>query len=223
MITMHSINLLGNKARWNHKQAGWHKGLGLVMVVALSFAGMLSSVQPAMAQGGYQIFIPSATNDAIIGLGGDPEPSACSLNEQEAVVAQFAENDPGQRRDTMVCDPILAQVARAKARDMALRGYFSHTTPDGEGPNLWVRNAGYQLPDWYGASASANNIESISAGYSTPEAAWNAWIESQGHRTHVLGTQSFYASQEAYGIGYYFSPDSEYQHYWVFISAPIAE
>lgn len=206
----------------NGLQVG-QKVCGLVMIFALAWGGILFSVQPAMAQGGYQIFIPTATNEAIIGLGGDPEPAQCALNEQESLVAQFAENDPGQQRERMVCDPILAEVARAKARDMALRGYFSHTSPEGEGPNLWVREAGYPLPDWYGSSASSNNIESIGAGYPTPDAAWAAWLNSQTHQIHVLGTQSFYADQEAYGVGYYYNADSEYKHYWVFLSAPIAD
>lgn len=199
------------------------KSFAWVMIFALAWGGVFFSVQPALAQGGYQIFIPSATNDAVIGLGGEPEPTACALNEQESLVAQFAENDPDQQRTNMICDSILSQVARAKARDMALNGYFSHTTPEGKGPNLLVREAGYSLPDWYSSSATANNIESIGAGYQTPDAAWAAWLNSQSHRTHVLGTQSFYAAQEAYGVGYYYNPDSEYKHYWVFISAPIAE
>jgi uncharacterized protein YkwD len=106
---------------------------------------------------------------------------------------------------------------------MALRNYFSHTNPDGDGPNILVREAGYPLPGWYSQDQDANNIESIGAGYSTPEDAFQGWMNSNFHRTHVLGTNGFYGDQDSYGIGYFFNEDAQYGHYWVFISAPTAD
>jgi uncharacterized protein YkwD len=166
----------------------------------------------------FQIYVPMVATDGPGGSGR--ETVQCDLNEQEAAVAALMESHPDQKRGTPVCDPILAQVARARARDMALRGYFSHTNPDGIGPNLLVREAGYPLPDWYGDSQDANNIESIGGGYSTPEDVWQGWLDSSGHRVHVLGEQGFYADQESYGIGYYYNPDARFGYYWVFLSAP---
>ena len=123
----------------------------------------------------------------------------------------------------MRCHKILAQVAREHAEDMAARDYFNPVNPDGFGPNYLVEQAGYELPDWYSQALDANNIESIAAGYTTPEAAWNGWLASPGHRTHVLGEDSdFFADQTNYGIGYAFAPGSQYTHYLVFISAPPA-
>lgn len=146
--------------------------------------------------------------------------SSYSLNSEETAVANQAMSHPDQGRAVMQIDSTLAQVARAKAEDMAKRDYFGHIDPDGVGPNHKVRVAGYDLPTWYSTSIDGNNIESIAAGYTTPEAAWNAWLNSAGHRTHVLAESSFWAEQTNYGIGYYYDANSPYRHYWVFISAP---
>ena len=196
-----------------------------VIALALVFSTMILTSQPVAAQT-FQIFVPMVSTDGSAvdegGLGGSGEaPTKCALNEEEAAVAVLMENDSGQRRNNPVCDPILSQVARARARDMALRGYFSHTNPDGKGPNILVLEAGYPLPDWYSDTLNANNIESIGAGHVSPDKIWQGWLDSQSHRTHVLGTQDFYAEQEAYGVGYYFNPDSPSKHYWVFLSAPV--
>ncbi len=146
--------------------------------------------------------------------------AACTMNSEELTIVNNAINHAGQGRITMQCDPTLAQVARAKAQDMAERDYFGHTDPDGVGPNYKVRTAGYLLPSWYGNAINSNNIESIAAGYTTPESVWTGWMNSAGHRQHILGQSSFYADQINYGVGYYYDPNSDYRHYWVFISAP---
>ena len=150
-------------------------------------------------------------------------PFACDLNPQEREIANLAINHPDQGRPFMNCNPILAQVARERALDMGTRNYFSHTNPDGFGPNYLVRQAGYALPTWYDVANDANNIESISGGYSTAATAWAGWLNSAGHRVHVLGQEEFWADQTNFGIGYAYVPNSTYRHYWVFISAPPEE
>ena len=149
-------------------------------------------------------------------------PNACDLNEEEAAMADLATGHPDQERETMSCHPILAQVARAHAIDMAVRDYFLSVNPEGLGPNVRVEQAGYQLPEWYDhhEDPAANNIESIAAVYPTAEAAWNSWLDGAGHQEHVLGESDFFADQTNYGIGYAFDPGSIYTHYWVFITAP---
>jgi uncharacterized protein YkwD len=143
----------------------------------------------------------------------------CELNAQEQQIAQYMIDHPQQQRPSLTCHPILAQVARERARDMAARHYFSHVNPDGYGPNYLVEEAGYDLPDYYGSAPDANNIESIAGGYGTAEAAWQAWMDSEGHRTHLLGLAAFFAEQVDYGIGYVYDAESDYRHYWVVITA----
>lgn len=153
-------------------------------------------------------------------------PTDCDLNEEEKAIADLATSHPEQERETMSCHPILAQVARAHAVDMATRDYFDHCNPEGFGPNYRVEQAGYELPDWYNHDELCddnnknNNVESIAAHISldTAEKAWNFWLDSASE-AHVLGEGDFFPDQTNYGIGYAFLAGSEYKHYWVFISA----
>ena len=149
---------------------------------------------------------------------------AVSLAPEEQAVAGRLVRESGQQRNRseMVLDPVLTAVARARAADMAKRGYFSHVNPDGNGPNHLMQLAGYPLPASWLGSRSANNGESIGAGYATAEAAWQGWMNSPVHRTHLLAKQSFYRNQTSFGVGHYHDPGSPMRHYWVVITAPAA-
>ncbi len=126
----------------------------------------------------------------------------------------------GQRRKSFVYDARLNRVARARAKDMAQRRYFSHVDPEGYGPNHHVIQSGYQLPISWGAFRKANYIESILGGPSTPEQAVTAFLNSPAHRKHIVGETSTYETQTRYGIGHFYDESSPYRHYWVLITAP---
>ena len=160
---------------------------------------------------------------ALLISGGAQRATALELNAEERQLAARLTGDRGQRRDRsrMHPDPILTAVARARAEDMAKRRYFAHVNPDGSGPNYLVRSAGYSLPSSWG-SRSANFIESIGAGYATAEQAWEGWMNSSSHRTHLLASSSFYRDQTNFGIGSYVDPSSPFRRYWVIITAPPA-
>jgi hypothetical protein len=179
-------------------------------------ADISHSQQTQLESGGRSMPPPPGQRDPYAYLPILARPSACDLNEEEQAIADLATNHPEQERETMSCHPILAQVARAHAVDMATRNYYSEINPEGFGPNARVEQAGYELPDSYTA---VNNIESIIVGYDTPEGAWNSWLDGNGHEEHVLGESNF-KDQTNYGVGYAFSADSMYRHYWVFTTAP---
>ena len=147
-------------------------------------------------------------------------PAWADPTSQEREVADLIRDNPGQQRTSFVEHPILTSVAKSRARDMANRGYFAHTNLNGVGPNALVSAAGFLLPPMYDQSLTGNNIESIAAGYASPEAVVDAWIASPGHRTHVLAENSFFREQIYFGVGHVYSPGSPYLHYWVFLSAP---
>ena len=142
------------------------------------------------------------------------------LSPEEAVIAGYMVNDPDQQRPAMQLDPILSQVARERAQDMADRDYFSHTNPDGFAANYLVWEAGYDLPAFWGHGPADNYIESIAAGYASPADTWVDWMNSPPHRTHILAIDPFYQNQTSYGVGYAYSAHSTYHHYWVIITAP---
>lgn len=152
-------------------------------------------------------------------LRADMRRCAGLLNPQEEALASLFESARGQRRRQPSCDPTLSAVARARAFDMAERGYFAHVTPEGEGANRIVSRAGYALPDYYGTQESANNIEVIASGEATAEEAWQLWMDSSRHKAQVLGTKAFYREQSDYGVGFAEVKGSRYRFYWVLISA----
>jgi uncharacterized protein YkwD len=84
-------------------------------------------------------------------------------------------------------EPRLAAASLAHSRDMVDRDYFSHTSPDGKGPGDRAGAAGY--PSWSG--------ENIAAGYPTPAAVVQGWMNSAGHKANILNCRS-----KATGVGY---------------------
>jgi len=186
-----------------------HRSRILLVLVICTFTLTRIATFPARAQSqNHFVYLPLLLLD-----------DQCGLNPEAQAFADLMINDPTQQRAFMFCDPILAQVAQERAVDMGTRDYFSHTNPDGYGPNYLVQEAGYILPSFYNQTLTGNNIESICAGSSTASEAWNLLMGSDGHRNHLLGVDPFYAAQTDYGIGYAYIPNSTYGHYWVIITA----
>ena len=156
----------------------------------------------------------------LISLAMSAQLTAFEPNAVELEIAELAANDSKQKRAQFVYDPILSEVARARAVDMATRNYVSHTNPDGLGPNKLAQLAGYEFPEFWGTANTTNYIESIAAGITSASAAWSGWRNSSGHRRHVLGESDFYKIQTRYGIGYAYDSASRYKRYYVFITAP---
>ena len=93
---------------------------------------------------------------------------------------------------------LMMQVAEAHSQDMIDRNFFDHTNPDGLDPWDRMSNAGY---DWWYAG------ENIGGGYTTPQAMFNAWMSSPGHRANILS-----ADFTEIGVGYV--TGGYYGHYW---------
>jgi uncharacterized protein YkwD len=74
---------------------------------------------------------------------------------------------------------LLTAAAQAKADDMVTRGYWSHNTPDGQQPWVFITNAGYQ----YAAAG-----ENLAYGFMTSSDTVTGWMNSPGHRANLLST-----------------------------------
>ncbi|WP_031025616.1 sigma-70 family RNA polymerase sigma factor [Streptomyces sp. NRRL WC-3725] len=74
-------------------------------------------------------------------------------------------------------DPQLDRAAQGHSDDMAARGFFDHTNPDGDGPGERITAAGYRWST-YG--------ENIAKGQQTPQAVMDSWMNSPGHRANIL-------------------------------------
>lgn len=118
----------------------------------------------------------------------------------------------------------LSKVAQERAADLAKRKYFSHINPDGEGVNILIFRAGYNLPkDWI-KDKKTNNFESLQAGAEDGKDAVKDLIidegePRQGHRKHLLGIDDWNSSLKDIGIGFVRAPDSEYKTYICIIIA----
>lgn len=71
----------------------------------------------------------------------------------------------------------LDTAAQAKARDMADKNYWSHNTPDGREPWVFIQSANYN----YRKAA-----ENLAYGFATSESTVNGWMNSPSHRKNVL-------------------------------------
>jgi len=105
-----------------------------------------------------------------------------------------------QHLHSLSWDTELHDAARGHSVDMAANNYFSHTSQDGRTFSDRIQAAGYQ----YNTAG-----ENIAAGYSTPEAAMNGWMNSSGHRANILNS-----SYCDLGVGYAYDSGSTYDHYW---------
>ncbi|MBB1243268.1 CAP domain-containing protein [Streptomyces durbertensis] len=86
-----------------------------------------------------------------------------------------------QERAKAGCQPLradasLAGLARDYSRDMARRGYFSHTDPDGRSP--WDRARARGISHMGG--------ENIARGQANAQSVMDAWMKSPGHRANIL-------------------------------------
>lgn len=170
-----------------------------------------------------------------------PELRSCSLsnNEQELEEASWVElglaclvaEHPLQGRSEMHYHPTLGELARARAQDMAERGYYGrdreyppHVDLDGFGPNHYLCEAGYHDHYCHPDDPFANSVESIAMrarimppGTPAPHESMNdytqtleAWLSSPAHRRHLLAEDPYFAEGTHYGIGHAIS-EGEYE------------
>ncbi|MET9437433.1 CAP domain-containing protein [Streptomyces sp. NPDC006551] len=100
-----------------------------------------------------------------------------------------------QERAKVGCVPVrsdaeLAELADAFSEDMARRGFFDHTDPDGATP--WDRAAK--------AGISGMGGENIARGQVDAAAVMSSWMNSDGHRANILN-----CDYKSLGVGVHFA------------------
>ncbi|MFB6811031.1 CAP domain-containing protein [Streptomyces sp. NPDC056387] len=110
---------------------------------------------------------------------------------QEAAVLTLVNQERAQAGCGPVrANPPLAALAAAFSKDMATRGFFDHTDPDGRTP--WDRATNAGLGGLGG--------ENIARGQGDAQAVMNAWMNSPGHRANILNCEF-----RTLGVGAYFA------------------
>jgi uncharacterized protein YkwD len=163
-----------------------------------------------------ELYLPYVPND----LGEGPTPLE-GQGEQPADMQDrlfaLVRDHPGQRREGMERNPKLDEAAQNKAYAALESKTYTHTDKNGVGPNFYARPY-YDLPGYYSRAKDGNNIESMVMRRLTPQHAFDAWLNSPGHRKHLLGELDFYKQQTQIGIGYVVV-DAKGNGYWLFWSA----
>ncbi|MDO8516143.1 MAG: CAP domain-containing protein [bacterium] len=78
---------------------------------------------------------------------------------------------------TLKINPVLERAAQDKANDMATKGYFSHTTPEGLAPWYFFYKNDYNF-SYAGENLAVNFLDSKDA--------MDAWMASPKHRDNIL-------------------------------------
>lgn len=129
--------------------------------------------------------------------------AAATLSYEEEVLRLVNDHRVSLGRDVLVMDTALRRCARGHSRHM--RGdvhlFFAHQNPEGDSPGDRLRRNGISF------TAAGENI---AAGQTSPAAAFNAWINSPGHRSNIEN-----ASWRRTGVGYQPGVSTAgYRHYW---------
>jgi hypothetical protein len=87
------------------------------------------------------------------------------------------EERQSQKLDVLTVNPTLNNAALMKATDMATKGYFAHTSPEGKTPWYWLEKAGYSYQ--YAG-------ENLAINFSDSKDVTNAWMNSPTHRANIV-------------------------------------
>jgi len=95
-----------------------------------------------------------------------------------AVLADLTnEERQSQNLQNLIVSPILNKAAEMKARDMATKNYFAHTSPEGKTPWYWLSQVGYQYQ--YAG-------ENLAINFSDSKDVTNAWMASPTHKANIV-------------------------------------
>lgn len=142
----------------------------LPLVVSIIISIVISGWRPAGNTLAY------ATNTSISGL-------LSSTNQQRSA------NGVG----SLALNSQLNNAAQAKANDMVSRNYWSHNTPDGEEPWVFINNTGYKY---------LKAGENLAYGFPDSASTVNGWMNSPSHKANMLD-----GAFTEVGFGFANSPD----------------
>ncbi|MDQ3158751.1 MAG: CAP domain-containing protein [bacterium] len=95
--------------------------------------------------------------------------------------------------DALEVNDKLSEAAREKAEDMVERNYWSHLTPEGSSPWIFVNDEGYKY---------SRAGENLAYGFSNSEQVIAGWMNSESHKDNILDKD-----YQEVGFGYANSPN----------------
>ena len=106
-----------------------------------------------------------------------PQSKLFGIIEANALVDETNQNRVANDLPDLQVSPLLQAAAQEKANDMATKGYFAHTSPQGLTPWYWFEQVGYNF-DYAG--------ENLAVNFSDSQDVTNAWMNSPEHRANIL-------------------------------------
>lgn len=158
--------------------------LGLLVLMTLLPVGGLADDRVGAWH--TQTIPPATIPAAVVQVPPPAAPRPLNVFEQRAVETIKITNEFRRRNGlpAFAEDPVCSAAAFDHARDMARRGYFDHFAPDGSSPTMRYQrhNSMHQRV--------IRVTENIARGNgTTPESALRMWLDSPGHRKHLVGTE----------------------------------
>ncbi|NUR84764.1 MAG: CAP domain-containing protein [Nonomuraea sp.] len=105
-------------------------------------------------------------------------PGGAGSGVEDEVVKLTNKARAGKGCDPLVHDPKLRAAAREHSQDMAAKGYFDHTSKNGDSPGDRIRAAGFAPVSTWG--------ENIAMGQRTAADVVRGWLNSPGHRANIM-------------------------------------
>jgi hypothetical protein len=123
----------------------------------------------------------------------------CPSPFEEEAIARINQERQGLGLDPVETDLRLVEASRLHSQDMATNDFFDHTGSGGSTFSERIAATGYPSP----------RSENIAAGYATPAAVVNGWMNSDGHRANILDPAARHV-----GVGWAYDASSFYGVYW---------
>lgn len=116
---------------------------------------------------------------AVLLLPAYAQAADVSSNEitPETVIEQMNEQRALEGVAPLKLEPRLMAAAAERMRHMEEEGFWSHESPEGQAPFLWISAQAY--PYQYAG-------ENLASGFETVRLLVTSWMESPGHRANIL-------------------------------------
>lgn len=123
-----------------------------------------------------------------------------ALHEEAEVVRIVNEYRVSIGLNALISTTSLSDVARAHSMHMTIHNFFSHENPEGDSPGQRILKGGVL---WSMAG------ENLAAGYNTAESAFEAWMNSPGHKENIERNEWVFT-----GVGVWSDSASSYGTYY---------
>lgn len=120
---------------------------------------------------------------------------ATSVSTSDLLTATNRQRQNNQARD-LTLNSELSAAAQAKANDMVARNYWSHNTPEGQEPWVFINTTGYKYQ---------KAGENLAYGFATSKDTVTGWMNSPPHRENLL-------DKDFTEVGFGFANSSNYNN-----------